>query len=227
MKKHIKSNIILVLSILGICVGLALIFNGQIKNALVHQNQVAGMKNITKQTIKKNQTKKTNYDFSKVDSLGWKEVAESRTSKNRYDYGIGAISIPSVGMILPIEKGLNNSNMAIGGCTMRPDQIMGKGNYPLAGHYMTSSGGLFSPLENVKIGDNVYLTDLKTIYTYQINMKKIVEPTAVWLVNNTSTPMVTLITCADGGQKRWALRGTLVAQEPATTQKLKNLNFQN
>lgn len=113
-------------------------------------------------------------------------------------------------MYLPIEKGLSNTNMAIGACTMRSDQVMGEGNYPLAGHCMTSSGSLFSPLENVQIGNKVYITDMTTIYVYKINIKKIVEPTAVWLVDNTKSPIITLITCADGGQKRWALIGNFI-----------------
>lgn len=46
MAKKFKSKVILTLSLLGACIGLALIFNGQIKNALVHQNQVAGIKYI-------------------------------------------------------------------------------------------------------------------------------------------------------------------------------------
>lgn len=56
---------------------------------------------------------------------------------------VGAIAIPSVHMYLPILKGLSNDSLSTGGGTMRPDQKMGHGNYPLAGHYMTANGSLF------------------------------------------------------------------------------------
>ena len=45
-------------------------------------------------------------------------------------------------------------------------------------------------------------------------------PTAVWLVDNTKQNIVTLITCADGGVNRWAIRGKLIAEEPATDKNL-------
>ena len=55
-------------------------------------------------------------------------------------------------------------------------------------------------------------------------MKKIVDPSAVWLVNNTPQNIVTLITCADGGKNRWAIRGNLVKTEKATNNNLKDFN---
>ena len=54
-------------------------------------------------------------------------------------------------------------------------------------------------------------------------MKKIVDPSAVWLVNNTRQNIVTLITCADGGKNRWAIRGNLIKTEKATDNNLKVL----
>lgn len=34
---------------------------------------------------------------------------------------------------------------------------MGKRNYTLAGHHMTNPNILFSPLQNIKTGDTIYL----------------------------------------------------------------------
>ena len=86
---------------------------------------------------------------------------------------------------------------------------------------MTAKGILFSPLEDVKKGQRIYLTNLKKIYIYRIYMKNIVDPSAVWLVNNTKKNIVTLITCADGGTNRWAIRGNLIKTEKATEENLK------
>lgn len=56
-------------------------------------------------------------------------------------------------------------------------------------------------------------------------MKKIVNPYAVYLVKNTKKPIVTLITCADGGANRWAIRGRLVKKVAAKAKNLKVFNL--
>ncbi len=223
MTKHTKNTtkktwIIRIVAIILLIVGLGMIFNSQIRDIMVRQNQTTALKKLNKETVKKNQKKEGMFDFSKVEEIDFGQVTKSRV-KNTAD-AIGAIAVPSVNMYLPIMKGLSNDAMSTGGGTMRPDQLMGKGNYPLAGHYMTAKGVLFSPLENTKIGEKVYLTNLDKIYVYRIYMKKIVDPTAVWLVDNTKQNIVTLITCADGGVNRWAIRGKLITEKPATDKNL-------
>ncbi|MCR1916642.1 class A sortase [Lactobacillus taiwanensis] len=223
MTKHTKNTtkktwIIRIVAIILLIVGLGMIFNSQIRDIMVRQNQTTALKKLNKETVKKNQKKEGMFDFSKVEEIDFGQVTKSRV-KNTAD-AIGAIAVPSVNMYLPIMKGLSNDAMSTGGGTMRPDQVMGKGNYPLAGHYMTAKGVLFSPLENTKIGEKVYLTNLDKIYVYRIYMKKIVDPTAVWLVDNTKQNIVTLITCADGGVNRWAIRGKLITEKPATDKNL-------
>lgn len=223
MTKHTKNTtkktwIIRIVAIILLIVGLGMIFNSQIRDIMVRQNQTTALKKLNKETVKKNQKKEGMFDFSKVEEIDFGQVTKSRM-KNTAD-AIGAIAVPSVNMYLPIVKGLSNDAMSTGGGTMRPDQVMGKGNYPLAGHYMTAKGVLFSPLENTKIGEKVYLTNLDKIYVYRIYMKKIVDPTAVWLVDNTKQNIVTLITCADGGVNRWAIRGKLITEKPATDKNL-------
>lgn len=158
------------------------------------------------------------FDYSKVQDIDIAKVTRSRV-KNTAN-AIGAIAIPKVNLYLPILLGLSDDSLSTGAGTMREDQVMGKGNYPLAGHYMTAKGVLFSPIEDTKIGQKVYLTDLKKVYVYRIYMKRVVDPTAVWLVNNTKSNIVTLITCADGGINRWAVRGKLIQTKKATTKNL-------
>ena len=205
-------------AIILLIIGLGMIFNAQIRDYMVAQNQTSTLNKLNRDSIKKNENKKGMFDYSKVQEIDFSQVTKSRV-KNTAD-AIGALAIPSVKMYLPIMKGLSNDAMSTGGGTMRADQVMGKGNYPLAGHYMTANGILFSPLENTQVGEKVYLTNLDKIYVYKIYMKKKVDPTAVWLVNNTKQNIVTLITCADGGVNRWAVRGNLIKTENATDKNL-------
>ncbi|HAY53058.1 MAG TPA: class A sortase, partial [Lactobacillus sp.] len=157
--------------------------------------------------------------FSKVNSLNAQQVVQ--TAVKRDASVSGKLAIPAVGMHLPIVKGLSDTALSTGGGTMKPDQVMGQGNYALGGHYMTNKGILFSPLESTQLGQRIYLTDLEHVYTYEITWKKIVDPTAVYLINDVAgTAMVTLITCADGGVNRWAVRGPLINTTVANKQTL-------
>lgn len=218
-KTNISRIILRVLGIILLIVGVALIFNKQISNQMIRHNQQSTLNGLNKSKVTENLRKKGMYDFSKVKSLGIAQATRSQVKKT--SGAIGALAIPDVNMYLPIMLGMSDDAMSTGGGTMRADQVMGKGNYPLAGHYMTAKGILFSPLEDVKKGELVYLTNLNKVYVYRIYMKKIVDPTAVWLVDNTKKNIVTLITCADGGKNRWAIRGNLIKTEKANNNNLK------
>lgn len=223
-EKTSKSSIWLrVIAVILVILGIALMFSPKIRDYMVHQNQTTTLKSINRKSIEKNEKKKGMFDYSKVKDIDFSKVTKSRV-KNTSN-AIGAVAIPAVKMYLPILKGLSDDSLSTGGGTMRADQVMGKGNYPLAGHYMTAKGVLFSPLEDTKKGEDVYLTNLKKVYIYRIYWKKKVDPTAVWLVNNTKKDIVTLITCADGGVNRWAVRGKLIKTENATKENLQTFKL--
>ncbi|CCI85677.1 sortase [Lactobacillus pasteurii DSM 23907 = CRBIP 24.76] len=220
-KKQSKTKVILlrVLAVLLLVVGLVLVFNKQISDQMISHNQTKAITTLTVKKISENKKKKGMFDFSKVKEVDLNQVVKAKSNQDAY--AIGALAIPDVNMYLPIMLGMSDAAMTTGGGTMRSDQVMGKGNYPLAGHYMTAKGILFSPLEDTKLGQRVYLTDLKKVFVYKIYMKKKVNPYAVYLVDNTQESIVTLITCADGGVNRWAIRGSLIKTEKATSKNLK------
>ncbi|MCI1290154.1 MAG: class A sortase [Lactobacillus sp.] len=205
-------------------VGIALISTRPLTDQVIKRNEQQTLSSLTVKKIKKNQTKKGQFDFSKVKSMDPAKAVRARVQEVS---AIAAMAVPSVKLYLPVCRGLSGANMATGGCTMRSDQVMGQGNYPLAGHYMTAKGALFSPLEQVKTGALVYLTDLQHVYTYRIYMKRVVDPSSVWLVNDTNDKIVTLITCADGGANRWAIRGNLIKTAKATKQNLQVFKLKN
>ncbi len=115
---------------------------------MISHNQQSTLTSLTRKKVEQNQKKKGMYDFKKVKSIGIGQATRSQIKKT--SGAIGAIAIPEVNMHLPIMLGMSDDAMSTGGGTMRADQVMGKGNYPLAGHYMTAKGILFSPLEDVK-----------------------------------------------------------------------------
>lgn len=195
-------------------VALVLIFNEPIKEYAVSRISDRHLSSLTVSKVKENENKKGEFDFKKVKPLTASQVAKA--SVNNDSAVIGKMAVPSVKLYLPIVKGLSDSSLSTGGGTMKENEKMGQNNYALAGHYMTAKGALFSPLENAQIGDLAYITDMKHVYTYKIFYKKIVPPTAVYLLDDEKgQKLLTLITCADGGTNRWAIQASLVRNTPA------------
>ncbi|MCH4009495.1 class A sortase [Companilactobacillus sp.] len=85
---------------------------------------------------------------------------------------IGFMSIPSRKIKNQIYNGYgdNGQNMLYEVSTMKPEQVMGAGNYASAVHYMDGNT-VFHNLHNVNFGDMVYLTDLNLIYKYRVTKK--------------------------------------------------------
>lgn len=206
-------------TILLLLVALVLIFNQPIKEYAVKQIAQKNYTTLTAKKVEANKKKKGEFNFKKVKPISASQVAKAAVNNDAAV--IGKMAVPSVNLKLPIVVGLSDNALSTGGGTMKEDEVMGKKNYALAGHYMTNKGALFSPLENAKIGDLAYITDMKRVYTYKIFYKKIVPPTAVYLLDDVEgQSLLTLITCADGGTNRWALQGSLISSKPANKQTL-------
>ncbi|KRN01286.1 sortase (surface protein transpeptidase) [Levilactobacillus senmaizukei DSM 21775 = NBRC 103853] len=214
--------------VLLLIVSLALIFNEQIKNWLISSYQPQ----ITQKSVKKSEKKPASYDFGKVKSLDFSTVANARWNTANI-HVIGELLMPQSKIHLPIAKGVSNEVLALTAGTMRPDQKMGEGNYPLAGHHMTSQTILFSPLYwKTRVGQNIYLTNAKQVYVYKVSVRKFIKATDVQVVAQTKRKLVTLITCDATGANRLMIRGTYVKQmaykdAPTAVQKGFHSGFNN
>lgn len=221
--KRWKKVLLWIVVIVLLVAGLGMIFNEQIKEALV--NHMAGKQyaDLTVTKIENNKKAKTTYDFNSVKPLGIKEVSEAAIES---DVGaIGKMAIPSVKMYLPIMPGVSNSSLSQGGGTMKPNEKMGEGNYALAGHYMTDKGILFSPLKSIQKGAAIYITDMKNVYKYQVTNTSVVSENDVSVIDDVSgKKLITLVTCAsahEGEKNRIIVRGSLVSVTKADSQSLK------
>lgn len=123
---------------------------------------------------------------------------------------VGTLEIPSVNLALPIFNSLTNLELARGACVMEPEMRMGKGNYALAGHYLTSNGALFSPIAKIKKNDLIYVKSDHHEYVYKAYLNKKIPPTDTKVIKPTKKKIITLITCADGGSNRYLVRGHLI-----------------
>lgn len=217
-KSRFKRIIINLFFVLVFLIALVLIFNRPIKNEVIKSYQPK----VTRQMVEKSETrqkqqtkrhsKNVSYDFKKVKSLDFETALRSRMNTNRLEV-VGEILVPKSSIHLPIGLGVANTTLDLAAGTMRQDQKMGQGNYPLAGHHMVNRHVLFGPLYfKTKVGDNIYLTDLKKVYHYRVYRRVFIAATRVDVVKQTKKAIVTLITCDATGAGRLMIRGKLVNQ---------------
>ena len=206
-----RARILKWLALLFLLVAIGCFTYEPIKTALVNRYDPQ----ITRSTIvHRNQHAPVSYNMANVKSASMKQAINARAHAKDLAT-VGQILVPSVGIHLPIGLGVSNQTLMLAAGTMRPHQQMGRGNYALAGHHMISKSVLFTPLYYRAHRDTrIYLTDMKTVYTYRINVRKIISPYDTGVVNNTPQPIVTLITCNDSGSKRLLMQGRLINKKP-------------
>lgn len=212
-KQRMKNSIINLFLVIVLLIGLALIFNRQIRTFLMDRtSQSYQVKKVSREEIKNNLNQEVTFDFDQVQSANLEAVLNAQLSGKRLPV-IGGVALPSVAIQLPIFKGLDNEALLFGAGTFAPEQKMGQGNYALASHRIEETTILFTRLDEVQLGDTIYLTDLETIYTYKVFESKRIEPTQVEVLDLVEDKkMVTLITCGEAaGVTRWLVQGELTA----------------
>lgn len=153
------------------------------------------------------------YDFSNVTEVTLEDVLKSGFNQSELPV-VGSLAIPEIGMHLAILEGVSNENLISGAGTMKPNQVMGKGNYSLASHNMKDKTLLFAPLHQAEIGMKAYLTDQKTVYVYELATHELIEPTRVDVIRDTEMELLTMITCNYNGEMRLNTQGELIDSFP-------------
>lgn len=210
---RIKNWLVNLVLLLLLLIGLALVFNNQIRSFFMAQRTAQyELTNVSQATIEKNEKKEASFDFDAVQPISTQAVLEAQLSNKALPV-IGGVAIPSVSIDLPIFKGVSNEALLYGAGTFSPSQQMGEGNYALASHRTDRQDLLFTSLDQVETGAVVYLTDLKTIYTYRVYRKDRIQPTQVEVLDDVpNKKIVTLITCGElTGETRIVVQGELEA----------------
>ena len=210
---RIKNWLVNLVLLLLLLIGLALVFNNQIRSFFMAQRTAQyELTNVSQATIEKNEKKEASFDFDAVQPISTQAVLEAQLSNKALPV-IGGVAIPSVSINLPIFKGVSNEALLFGAGTFSPSQQMGEGNYALASHRTDRQDLLFTSLDQVETGAVVYLTDLKTIYTYRVYRKARIQPTQVEVLDDVpNKKIVTLITCGElTGETRIVVQGELEA----------------
>lgn len=121
------------------------------------------------------------------------------------------LDIPSIGIHSLIKEGTSKSVLkyAVGHFedTATPGQ---NGNCCLAGHSSIVYNNIFNGLEeNIKKGDSINISGVSGNYEYIVTDFFVVEPTDVYVLEQTKDATLTISTCTDRGKKRFIVKAAL------------------
>jgi sortase A len=128
----------------------------------------------------------------------------------------GRLAIPRLGLSVVVAGGADKRTLrrAVGHIpgTALPGEA---GNVGLAGH----RDRYFRPLKDVQLADEITLTTPEGTFRYRVEWAKVVERTAVHVLDATAAPALTLVTCypfyyVGPAPKRFIVRARQVGHEP-------------
>lgn len=123
--------------------------------------------------------------------------------------------IPRLNVKVPVLEGTDNKALQVSAGHFEGTGALGKGNYCIAGHNSTIYAEIFNDLDQIQIGDEMYLVDTdekRTRYTYIVTEYKTVEPSDTWVLNDYGDDRLTVISCTDDGTMRQVVVGILQQQ---------------
>ena len=105
---------------------------------------------------------------------------------------LGILDIPRLGISSPVMSGDDDKTLdvAIGHLPDTP-KPWERGNSAIAAH----RDGLFKPLKNIRVGDDLRVRTLHGELIYEVRELKIVKPTDLSVLEPTGSNTLTLITC--------------------------------
>ena len=120
--------------------------------------------------------------------------------------------IPRLAIKVPVLEGTDSKALQVSAGHFEGTGALGKGNYCIAGHNSTIYAEIFNDLDQIQIGDEMYLVDNdanRTRYLYIVTEYKIVDPKQVEVLNDYGDNRLTVISCTDDGTQRQVVVGIL------------------
>jgi sortase A len=134
-------------------------------------------------------------DPSEPDQSLWSEkrIADFEASRARQAGAVlGLLAIPTLDLEVPLYDGASDLHLNLGIARIEGTAWPGQhGNLGIAGH----RDGYFRVLKDIKFGDELLLTTMDGVLTYKVDELKIVDPSAVDVLNDRGRASITLVTC--------------------------------
>jgi sortase A len=128
---------------------------------------------------------------------------------------IARLEAPTVHMSATVLEGTDDATLRRGAGHIEETPFPGEpGNIGVAGHRDT----IFRPVRNLHAGDPLALTTATHVFRYRITKMSIVDPDAVYVLDPTDRPTLTLVTCypfefIGHAPRRFIVRAELVGRE--------------
>jgi sortase A len=105
---------------------------------------------------------------------------------------LGTLAAPALHLSAPVLEGSDDGTLSRGAGHIEDTPFPGEpGNIGIAGHRDT----VFRPLKHAKVGDTLELATADRRYRYTITKTLIVGPDDVYVLDPTTSPTLTLVTC--------------------------------
>lgn len=140
-----------------------------------------------------------------------KDITIDQANANSVDIKpIALLQIPKIELKVAVAEGTKDEiiSQAVGHFkgTADPGE---KGNFALVGHRNYTTGEFFLKIDKLKPGDDIIVTTFDKVYKYKVTGQEIVEPNDVHVLNDTTNPTITLVTCTWDGKQRLIVKGEL------------------
>jgi sortase A len=132
---------------------------------------------------------------------------------------IARLSIPRLDVSVVVLQGSDAQTLRRGPGHLENTALAGQdGNMVVAGH----RDSFFWPLQNIRLGDDVFVEASEGRFRYRVEAVRIVNPRDISVLDATEAPVLTLITCYPfwvfgAAPDRFVVRATLVSRPARTT----------
>jgi sortase A len=137
-----------------------------------------------------------------------------RKPRNGDPYGV--IRVPRLRLEANLREGVDDGTLKLAaGRIPGSSATARKGNLAFAAHRDTH----FRPLQHIRLRDEIALETVEGSFRYSVTDLVIVQPEDTWVLNATSKPTLTLVTCypftfVGNAPRRFVVRAVLVGEEP-------------
>lgn len=134
-----------------------------------------------------------------VDPFAYEQPGIDLTAYGLEENIIGFLSIPKMGIELPILLGASKENMRQGAVHLTETSYPIGGmntNCVIAAHRGYGKTAMFRDIEELELGDDIYIRNFREILTYKVVEICVIDPTDInKLLIQEGRDLVTLITC--------------------------------
>lgn len=141
--------------------------------------------------------------------------------------GTPTLEIPSLKIKVPVVRGTDSTSLRYGAGMFDGSANMGaRGNFCVAGHSSTIYNCIFNDLENIHTLARINCYNGKgKCFKYYVTATFKAEPTDMSVLTQTNDKTMTIVTCTDGGTRRFIVVAKLMSDKEYKTYKQNSKDY--